>query len=70
MRDDPDQPRMRDDRDRRPAAAGTIVRELERRLAVLHDAEDASFGRFTSLDWAICVAGFVVLPLLLFWWAA
>ena len=61
---------MRDDRDRGSAAAETIVRELERRLAALSAAEDSDFGRFTSLDWAICVAGFVVLPLLLFWWAA
>jgi hypothetical protein len=48
----------------------SVVRELERRLAALEAAEESAFGAFTALDWGVCVAGFVVLPLLLFFWAA
>jgi hypothetical protein len=56
--------------DRESTGPESVVRELERRLDALQAAEDSTFGRFTPLDWAICVAGFVALPLLLFWWAA
>ncbi|HEU4401845.1 MAG TPA: hypothetical protein VFT43_07045 [Candidatus Polarisedimenticolia bacterium] len=47
-----------------------IVRELERRLHLLDGADETIFGRFTALDWVVCVAAFVVLPVLLFWWGA
>jgi hypothetical protein len=47
-----------------------IVRELERRIRALSTEDEATFGAFTALDWAICLVGFVVLPLVLIWWAA
>ncbi|MFQ5877839.1 MAG: hypothetical protein ACE5JH_09175 [Acidobacteriota bacterium] len=51
--------------------AGRVIRrELERRLALLDAADESAFGRFTALDWMFCVVAFVILPLLLVWWAA
>ena len=47
-----------------------IIEELERRLAILEAADEDAFGRFGTLDWVVCIGGFVVLPLLLVWWAA
>lgn len=55
---------------RSPSPDQVIVRELERRLGILEGADDAAFGRFTALDWTLCVLAFAVLPLLLVWWAA
>ena len=47
-----------------------IIDELERRLEILDAADEADFGRFGALDWIACIGGFVILPLLLVWWAA
>ncbi len=47
-----------------------LRRELERRLAILEKTDDAAFGRFTALDWAITIVLFVLLPLLLAWWGS
>ena len=47
-----------------------LRRELERRLAILEGANEGEFGRFTALDWAICVLFFVILPILAAWWYA
>lgn len=44
--------------------------ELERRLAILEGANEGEFGRFTALDWTICVLFFVILPILAAWWYA
>lgn len=52
------------------AAQRVIVDELERRLMILETVDEDALGRFGALDWAVCVAGFVILPLLLVWWAA
>ncbi len=46
------------------------VAELERRIRELERLDDASFGRFTRLDWWICVLGAVVAPLAALWWFA
>jgi len=61
---------------RRAASAGdgsaerVIVDEVERRLMILDTTDEDAFGRFGALDWVVCIGGFVVLPLLLVWWAA
>lgn len=47
-----------------------ILAELERRLSILETAEEDSFGRFTAIDWTVCVVLFALLPLLLVWWCA
>jgi hypothetical protein len=47
-----------------------IRRELQRRLELLEETDDAAFGRFTALDWVVCSLLFFVLPLLIVWWAA
>jgi hypothetical protein len=47
-----------------------IVDELERRIDELDDLEDDAVGRFTRLDWVICVIGAVVLPSLALIWFA
>ena len=52
------------------ASRAVIVRELERRLLLLENAAESTFGRFTALDWVVCVIAFVVLPSLLVWWGA
>ncbi len=43
------------------------VQELERRIKELEAGDEAAFGRFTSWDWALCIAFAVVVPLLAFW---
>ena len=45
-----------------------LLRDLERRIDLLGGADEAEFGSFTAWDWILCVAGFVVLPYLLYWW--
>ena len=45
-----------------------MVDDLERRIVELTGADESDFGRFTTLDWILCVSGFVVLPYLLFLW--
>jgi hypothetical protein len=47
-----------------------LVDDLERRLRLLETADEAEFGPFTSLDWALCLLLFVVLPLALVVWCA
>jgi len=46
----------------------TLAKELDRRLKVFDETDDDAFGRFTSVDWAICTVFFFVLPLLIAWW--
>ncbi len=47
-----------------------LRRELERRLVILENANEEEFGRFTALDWTICILFFVILPILVAWWYA
>jgi len=58
------QPHEHEDRD------AILKEELERRLQVFAEHDDADFGRFTHLDWAICTVAFFLLPLLIAWLAA
>ena len=44
------------------------MRDLEQRIAALSRADESEFGAFTTLDWIICVGGFVVFPYVLFLW--
>jgi len=46
------------------------ARELERRIEKLESHDEAEFGRFTTLDWTICIVFGFALPLLAFWWWA
>ena len=46
------------------------VAELERRIRELEGLDEAEFGRFTRVDWWICVLGAVVAPALALWWWA
>ena len=50
------------------APAARLRRELERRLRLLDEADEADFGTFTTLDWILCAVGFFVLPLVAVWW--
>jgi hypothetical protein len=52
------------------APALRLRRELERRLRLLEEADEAEFGTFTRLDWIVCTVAFFVLPLLAVWWWA
>ena len=46
------------------------VRELERRIEELEAHDEATFGRFTTWDWAGCIVFTIVVPLFLVWrWA-
>lgn len=45
-----------------------LLRDLERRIEALAGAGESEFGAFTPVDWFVCVAAFVVLPYLLYWW--
>jgi hypothetical protein len=44
--------------------------ELERRIAELETRDEAAFGRFTAVDWTLCIVFAVALPLLFIWWWA
>ena len=57
-------------RDRADPRRDDRVRDLERRIRLLESADEEAFGAFTAIDWWICGLAFVVLPLLLVWWAA
>jgi len=47
-----------------------LVEELERRIDELEELDDDALGRFTPLDWVICVVGALILPhLALIWFA-
>jgi len=56
------------DADREATSYRLMVDDLERRIVELTGADESDFGRFTTLDWILCVSGFVVLPYLLFLW--
>ncbi len=43
-----------------------VVRDLEQRIAELSRAEDAEFGRFTLVDWVLCLGAFVLFPYIAF----
>ena len=45
-------------------------RELTRRIEDLESRDPDDFGHFGALDWAICVVGALVLPVLAFLWFA
>ena len=55
------------DHDRRSNA---LREELERRLALLEQAEESTVGPFTALDWLLCTLLFFALPLLILGLAA
>ncbi len=42
-----------------------LHRELERRLRLLEETDDAAFGEFGLLDWLVCTILFFLLPLLI-----
>lgn len=46
-----------------------LTEELERRIDEIERFDDDAFGRFTKLDWFLCVTGAVLLPILAAWWA-
>jgi len=60
-----EQPGQRDERE-----SELLLRELERRLAWMTEADEAEFGAFTRLDWWICTLCFFALPLVVVWWMA
>lgn len=41
-----------------------LVKDLERRIEILENMDDAEFGSFTRLDYLILGIGAVVLPIL------
>ena len=41
-----------------------LVEDLERRIEILENMDDAEFGSFTRLDYLILVIGAVALPVL------
>jgi hypothetical protein len=47
-----------------------LQHELERRLRLLDDADEAEFGAFTAIDWCITLLCFLLLPILLVWFGA
>jgi hypothetical protein len=48
----------------------SVIRaELERRVELFDELEDAAFGEFGAVDWTVCTVVFFVLPLLIAWWA-
>lgn len=47
-----------------------LAEELERRIEEFEGLDDRAFGRFTGVDWVVCVVTSVVLPALAIWWAA
>ena len=44
-----------------------LVGELERRIGILEGLDESTFGRFTPLDWVICVIVFLILPHIVLW---
>ena len=47
-----------------------LAEELERRIEEFERGADAGLGRFTPLDWIVCVIGAFLLPALaIIWWA-
>ena len=52
------------------AARARRADELRRRIEALETSDEAAFGRFTRLDWWLCVALGVVIPGLCVWWFA
>jgi hypothetical protein len=52
------------------ASREELVEELERRIDELEGLDEAELGRFTPLDWVICVVGALALPLIALIWFA
>jgi len=46
----------------------SVLAELENRIHQLEVMEEEQFGRFTRLDWIICVGGSVILPYACYIW--
>jgi len=42
-----------------------IAGDLERRIEIIEALGDAELGKFTKLDWLLCIAGSVVIPAIL-----
>jgi hypothetical protein len=51
-----------------PVTQSSIVDDLERRIDELEQMAEDQFGRFTTLDWFLCVAGSLLLPYLVYLW--
>ena len=51
-----------------PVARSSIVYDLERRIDELEQMAEDRFGRFTTLDWLVCVAGSLLLPYVFYLW--
>ena len=47
-----------------------VVEDLEHRIEALEALDDSALGRFTALDWVICIVGSVLIPAALLWWFA
>ena len=49
-------------------ADGGLIAELERRIAAIETADDASSAQFNTLDWCACVLAGLLLPYLAVLW--
>jgi hypothetical protein len=54
------------DTDRAHFEKKRLVEDLQRRIEELTLADESTFGPFTTLDWILCVGGFVLLPYLVY----
>jgi hypothetical protein len=48
--------------------AAAIRADLERRVREISRADAGTFGRLSAREWALAVFGFVILPLVSWWW--
>jgi hypothetical protein len=55
---------------REAQSAPDRVAELERRIRILEDLDDATLGRFSGWDWWVCALGGLVAPIAALWWFA
>ena len=65
-----DQPRTEFHANAERAARDPLVEDLERRLDALEALDESDVGSFTRLDWFLCIAGSIVLPVIAIWWFA
>jgi len=51
-----------------PSAQSLQIEDLHRRIEALESIDEAELGEFTRMDWALCIAGAVVIPTLVLLW--
>ncbi len=51
-----------------PSAQELQVEDLHRRIETLESIDETLLGEFTRVDWALCIAGAVVIPTLVLLW--